>query len=127
MWPLRALAQGLPDTGAEVVRSKGNLMTEIEQLREEIARLRERVAVLEAQPTPPAMPLYIGPAIAEPARPMPPSWAPTTARDPWSPPFTVTCDGSVALGLGPTTQPTPLAKKKHDGPCWRQSHADCGC
>ena len=37
--------------------------------------------------------------------------------------------------LGPAPQPKSLAvqaresmlHKRHDGPCWRQSHADCGC
>lgn len=66
-------------------------MTEIESLREEISKLRERVAVLEARPTLPSMPLYIGPAIAEPTRYVQPAWVPTTARDSWNPPFTVTC------------------------------------
>lgn len=57
-------------------------MTEIEQLREEIAKLRERVAVLEARPTPPAPPFYIG-ALHHRPKPAP--------LEPWQPPFTVTC------------------------------------
>lgn len=57
-------------------------MTEIEQLREEIAKLRERVAVLEARPTPPAMPLYIG---------APNPWPKPAPLEPWQPPLTVTC------------------------------------
>lgn len=63
-------------------------MSEIEQLREEIAKLRERVAVLEARPMAPVMPRYLGPAIGSPA------------RDPLQPPYTVTCQGTIDSANG---------------------------
>jgi len=55
-------------------------MTEVEQLREEIAKLRERIAALEARPTLPALLLYIGPS-----RDTLPGF------NPFQPPYTVTC------------------------------------
>lgn len=55
-------------------------MTELEQLREEIAKLRERVAVLEARPVAPHYVPY-----------PPPLYPPAT----WQPPYVVTCEGTA--------------------------------
>lgn len=66
-------------------------MTEIEQLREEVAKLRERVAVLEARPAYFQAPQYLPPQ---------PSWHP----------FTVTCDGRTAPTYGSGVMCTSMSQ-----------------
>ena len=38
------------------------------------------------------------------------------------------CNAGDSRGFGGMLfYPRPASTKKHDGPCWRNSHDDCGC